>query len=150
MIRLISILLVAVGLGTGAWIAVNAWHASHVVESRPSDWLVAEFGMDSASSARAKALHSEFEVRCVAMCERIQQADDRLRSALKTSTGMTPELRAALQETDDARTDCRSSMLEYFYAVAALLPPDQRARYLEIVLPVAMHPEEMAVRSVRP
>ena len=66
------------------------------------------------------------------MCE----ANARLESVTLGSSGVTPDVRAAVAETDRIRTETRIAMLEHFYAVAAELPPERRRDYLLKVLPL--------------
>jgi len=51
---------------------------------------------------------------------------------------VTPELRSAVAETDQIRTEMRIAMLEHFYAVAAELPSEKRKEYLLKVLPLVI------------
>jgi hypothetical protein len=68
------------------------------------------------------------------MCE----ANARLETLTLGSGSITPEIRAAIAETDRIRTETRIAMLEHFYAVAAQVPPDKRRDYLLKVLPLVI------------
>jgi hypothetical protein len=68
------------------------------------------------------------------MCE----ANSRLETLALGSGRVTPEVRAAVTETDRIRTGTRLAMLEHFYAVAAELPPERRREYLLKVLPLVI------------
>jgi head-tail adaptor len=68
------------------------------------------------------------------MCE----ANAHLGTLALGSHTVTPDLRAAVAETDRIRTAARITMLEHFYAVAAQLPPDKRRDYLQKVLPLVI------------
>ena len=57
-------------------------------------------------------------------------------------------VQAALAETDRVRTNCRTHMLEHFYQVAAVMPEQERPRYLAMVLPLIEHPEQMGAYNV--
>ena len=68
------------------------------------------------------------------MCE----ANANLETVALGSGSITPEVRAAVVETDRIRTETRIAMLEHFYAVAAELPAEKRRAYLLKVLPLVI------------
>ena len=68
------------------------------------------------------------------MCE----ANATLETVALGSGSVTPEVHAAVVETDRIRTETRLAMLEHFYAVAAELPPNRRGEYLRKVLPLVI------------
>ncbi|WP_075079071.1 periplasmic heavy metal sensor [Terrimicrobium sacchariphilum] len=137
--RAISVLTVVL---VAAFVALAV--SRHVFANRSSmDWLRDEFHLTDAQMEKAAALHSEYEASCETMCRRIAETDARLASAIRSSTSITPEIAAAIAETDRVRTDCRIAMLSHFYQTAALMPESERQRYLDKVLPVVLHPGEM-------
>ncbi len=109
----------------------------------PMGWLRTEFGLDDAQASRAGALHAEYEMQCREMCRKIAASDDRLVELIRTSKEVTPEIRAAIAETDRYRTECRANMLGHFYLIAAEMPPAKREKYLSMMLPTVLHPAEM-------
>jgi hypothetical protein len=95
-----------------------------------------------------EALHREYQATCAQLCARIEESDARLAELLRRSDHVTPEVRAAVAETDHVRTLCRASMLEHFYRIAAVLPENERKRYLEMVYPLIEHPEQMGAHGL--
>ena len=77
------------------------------------------------------------------MCARIAQTDERLANLIRSSKQITPEIQAAIVETDRLRSECRAKMLEHFYRIAAQLPAEKQSDYLTVVLPSVLHPGEM-------
>lgn len=116
----------------------------HVFASHSSmDWLRTEFHLTDDQMKKAEALHAEYQATCEEMCRRIAETDARLAIAIRSSSSTTPEITTAIAETDRVRTECRVAMLNHFYQTAALMPADERQRYLDKVLPVVLHPGEM-------
>lgn len=112
-------------------------------KASPVDWLKTEFGLNAEQMKQVSALHEEYRATCAGMCVRIVDADAKLTAATRASDALTPAIVAAIAETDRVRTDCRVAMLEHFYKTAAIMPKDKRAKYLEKVLPLVLHPGEM-------
>jgi len=107
------------------------------------EWLRTEFGLNAEQMKLAIALHEEYRSTCAEMCKRIAETDARLTAAIRTSDKPTPEIVAAIAETDRVRTECRVAMLRHFYKTSELMPSDKRVMYLEKVLPLVLHPGEM-------
>lgn len=107
------------------------------------DWLRSEFHLTPEKMQTANELHAGYQKTCEEMCRRIAATDALLASAVRSSATTTPEIIAAIAETDRVRTECRIAMLEHFYQTAALMPEADRQRYLDKVLPVVLHPGEM-------
>ena len=135
----IFVLVTAIVLGLVA-AAAACWFSQR---SSPEDWFRKKFDLTEQQAQQAAALHQEYQVSCTEMCARIAQADARLAKAIQTGNGMTPEIRAAIAETDTVRTECRANMLEYFYKIAATVPPAKKQSYLDMVLPTVLEPGEM-------
>lgn len=133
------VLVTAIVLGIIA-AAVVCWF-SHRDSSE--DWFSVKFGLSQQQAHQAAALHQEFKISCAEMCARIEQTDARLAKAIQKSDGMTPEIRAAIAETETIRTECRANMLEYFYKTAATLPATKKQAYLNLVLPTVLEQGEM-------
>jgi hypothetical protein len=109
----------------------------------PADWLRKEFSLNEKQSARIVALNAGYGPECKQMCARIAQADSRLAGLIDSSRIVTQEIREALVETDRVRSECRLKMLEHFYEITAAMPEEGRKKYLDMVLPVVLKPEEM-------
>jgi Heavy-metal resistance len=112
--------------------------------SRPMSWLRAQFSLNEQQARKVEQIHSEYETDCAQMCARIAQTDERLANLICSSQTMTPEIQAAIVETDRLRSECRTKMLEHFYRIAGELPARKQREYLEVVLPSVLHPGEMA------
>jgi len=113
------------------------------------DWLRSEFHLTPEKMQTANELHAGYQKTCEEMCRRIAATDDRLAAAVRSSNAITPEIVAAIAETDRVRTECRIAMLDHFYQTAALMTGADRQRYLEKVLPVVLHPGEMHDEHMR-
>ena len=134
------ILLVVLGLGAAMGVLSYYFLQDR---SSPADWLRKEFSLNNEQSARIRALNAEYGPKCQEMCDRITQADSRLAGLIDSSRTVTQEIREALIESDRVRSECRLRMLEHFYDVAAAMPEERRKKYLDMVLPVVLKPEEM-------
>jgi hypothetical protein len=108
-------------------------------------WLQRSFSLSAAQSLQVTAIDQQYEVICKQLCDRIEDSDRNLAKLLASSDHMTPEIAAAIEESDRVRTECRTSMLQHFYRVAEVIPAPQRKRYLDMVYPVVLHPEKMGV-----
>lgn len=104
----------------------------------PSEWLCHEYGLSAEQAARMKVLEQEYGSRCGPFCTQMCDANANLETVTLASSRVTPEIRAAVVETDRIRTETRIAMLEHFYAVAAELPPEKRHAYLLKVLPLVI------------
>jgi Heavy-metal resistance len=117
--------------------------------STPMSWLRAQFSLNEQQARKVEQIHSEYETDCAQMCARIAQTDERLANLICSSQTMTPEIQAAIVETDRLRSECRTKMLEHFYRIAGELPAQKQREYLEVVLPSVLHPGEMARAHLR-
>jgi Heavy-metal resistance len=135
---------VAFGLMTA--IVVFLWARER---STPMRWLRAEFSLDDRQAQKVERIHTEYEMDCAQMCARIAETDARLAKLIRSDQQVTPEIREAIVEADRLRSECRAKMLEHFYRIAAELPAEKRSEYLSVVLPVVLHPGEMAQSHLR-
>jgi len=124
-------LLGIVVLGAAAYLATSRWMSP----STPSGWLCREYGLGPECEGRLRELERDYGSRCGPYCASMCEANGRLKKLVIDSSGVTPELRAAIAETDRIRTEARISMLEHIYSVASQLPPEKRRDYLLRVLP---------------
>lgn len=106
--------------------------------SSPTSWLCREYGLSTSDEERLRDLERSYGSRCGPYCDAMCEANTRLEALTLGSGSITPEIRAAIAETDRIRTETRIAMLEHFYAVAAQLPPDKRRSYLLKVLPLVI------------
>ena len=109
-----------------------------LVPATPSSWLCRDYGLSPAEEERFRELERSYGSRCGPSCDAMCKANARLEALALGSGSMTPEITAALAETDRIRTETRITMLEHFYAVAAQLPPERRRDYLLKVLPLVI------------
>jgi len=109
-----------------------------LVPSTPTSWLCREYGLSSSEEERLRDLERSYGSRCGPYCDAMCDANARLETLALGSGTITPEISAAVAETDRIRTETRIAMLEHFYAVAAQLPPAKRRDYLLRVLPLVI------------
>lgn len=129
----LMVLFGVLALALGALLLTRA-----LVRENPSDWLCRHYGLSPGQASRLGSLQEEYSSRCGPYCASMCNANARLESAAMGCSGVTPELRSLIVETDRIRTETRIAMLEHFYAVAAELPPDRRREYLLKVLPLVI------------
>ena len=142
----LTVFLALVVLGLVTAVAVFSWTRER---STPMNWLRSEFSLDDRQAKTVARIHAEYETDCARMCARIAQTDERLAALICANQTITPEIQAAIVETDRLRTECRTRMLEHFYRIAAELPAQKRAEYLAVVLPSVLRPGEMAQSHLR-
>jgi hypothetical protein len=94
-------------------------------------WLQREFNLTRGEFERIAQLHQAYLPDCVAMCQRVDAINRRLRGLLAATNQVTPEIQQALADAARVRTDCQARMLGHFYAVSRSMPPEQGKRYLE-------------------
>ena len=133
------VLLVVIGLA--AALGVLSYYLFQD-RSTPVDWLRREFSLNEEQSARIVVLSAEYGPQCEEMCARITKTDSRLAGLIASSGTVAQEIREALAESDHVRSECRLTMLEHFYEVAAAMPEEKRKKYLDMVLPVVLNPGE--------
>ena len=109
-----------------------------LVPSTPTSWLCREYRLPASDEERLRDLERSYGSRCGPYCDAMCEANARLEALTLRSGSMTPEIRAAIAETDRIRTETRIAMIEHYYAVAAQLPPDKRRGYLLKVLPLVI------------
>ena len=103
-------------------------------------WLAHEFQLSAGQSARVRELHDGYEPRCMEMCRKIAETNARLDRMIAAQREVTPEMDAALRESATLQTECRREMLGHIYTVAAVMPPEQRERYLALMKPRVLAP----------
>ena len=98
-----------------------------------SAWLRAEFALNDEQARAIAALQADYEPRCMEMCGRIAQADERLEKLLRESAAMTPGLEAALREASQTQADCRAATFAQAFAISAHMAPEQAVRYRAMI-----------------
>ena len=96
-------------------------------------WLAHEFRLTTEQTTRIGQLHSDYEPRCAEMCRKIAENNVKLDRLMTTNHERTPEMEALLQESAEIQVECRRDMLTHIYAVAAVMSPEQAARYLALM-----------------
>ena len=98
-------------------------------------WLRTDFNLDERQFAEIKKLHEAYAPSCEEHCRLIQEAA-RARDALQARGGSDPGAVAAAERTlQELRLTCETAIAAHVRKVAALMSPDQGARYLALVLP---------------
>lgn len=92
-------------------------------------WLQKEFHLTAAQTAAIDQLHDDYFPVCMDHCKRIVRAREALVAA-------TPSDRAAAEaELARLKTVCHDATLAHLKRVAAVMPPDEGARFLALVGP---------------
>ncbi len=93
-------------------------------------WLKAEFHLTDAEYQRVCQMHEGYLAGCAERCQQIDEKNLELKRLLTSATAVTPEIQKLLAQAAQLRAQCQAQMLEHFYQVSKLMPPDQGARYL--------------------
>ncbi len=109
-------------------------------------WLKQEFGLTESQYAEVRRLHEAFMPICEIHCTEYMKARTVLTNLLKESTAMTPEIEKALEAVQKIETECKRAFLKHGFEVAAVMTPEQGARYLAMIKEQmsAATPEAMA------
>lgn len=134
------VLLAALAAGVLTAAAVCGWQQR---AAAPEAWLYREFGLTAEQGQELSAVDVNYRKETGELCERIRKSDARLAIALESGKSLTPEIEAAMTESNALRNECSQRMLKHFYLVADKMPAHQRERYLAMVLPLAMNPTDM-------
>ena len=96
-------------------------------------WLAHEFQLTADQTERVRRLQSDYEPRCAEMCRKIAENTATLDRLITANRERTPEMEALLRGSADIQVECRRDMLAHIYKVAAVMQPDQAARYLALM-----------------
>ncbi len=109
-------------------------HAA-MTKGDPMEWLRADFHLTDAQFARIHDLHNSYAGSCAEHCKMIQEAT-KARNALKSASSADPvAMIAAEQKIQELRAHCETAITRHVRQVAALMSPQDGARYLALVLP---------------
>lgn len=137
MSRWIVIIIMAVAAGVLSFFIYSESRniASSPVEREGGElaWLRAEFSLTDEQFAEIERIHAEFRPICEALCNKVIEIQERLDRAIVESGALTSELEGELAEFARVQEECNRFMLRHAYAVADLLPPGDRPRYLAAV-----------------
>jgi len=151
--RSIVILLGALALALA--IFIGAYYASQRATmmccENPADdlsWLKNEFKLSEAEMARIRELHEGYLPQCGEICQKIAAAKRELAAIVGTSTNLTAEAQAKMNEIAALRAQCQSNMLTHFVAVSQAMPPDQGERYLAEMKRLTLGEHEQVEQSM--
>ncbi len=107
-------------------------------------WLAREFELGPAQTAEIDRLQVAYEPICAAHCEAIIDAQSGL------SAAATPTERAAAEaELEKLKRVCADATRAHLRAVAAVMAPEQGARFLEMMEPRVAHaPDQTGAPSL--
>lgn len=137
------VLLVALAGGAGAftWRALRSGDEAAVQEPELR-WLQREFALRDDVVLRIAELHRRYTAECEPMCEALRASDAEITRLIASEKRVTLQVTTALNRSKQIVGECQHRMLEHFYAVAGEMPPAAGKRYLELMTPVAAHPEQ--------
>lgn len=124
-------LFVAVAAYACVYLAGTSTHRAVAKSDKPAlAWLQQDFQLSDAQFARLYEVHDAYLPKCMEMCRMIDAKNAQIDKLLAASNVITPEIRKALAEAAEIRSECQANMLEHFYAVARTMPAEQGKRYL--------------------
>jgi hypothetical protein len=102
-------------------------------------WVRSELELTDEEFAKVAELHASYRPKCVEMCRRIAEAHEKLDRLAERDAAVSDELRLAIREHAIIHAECQETMLEHLYQTAALLDSRKAAKYLDTMLPYALH-----------
>ena len=136
----------------GIYLRTTSAQRSMEQSTRPElAWLKKEYHLTDAQFARVVQLHDAYHPKCAEMCRRIDDQNAKIQQLLAATNAVTPEIQQALAGAAQLRTQCESAMLQHFYEVSRVMPPEQGKHYLawvqsETLLPGQMVPTKPAMK----
>jgi heme A synthase len=146
---LLSALALAAAIFAGAYFASQ--RATMMCCENPTDdlsWLKSEFKLSDAEMARIRELHEGYLPKCAEMCRKIAAAKRELAAMVGSSTNLTVEAQAKMNEIAALRAQCQSNMLAHFVAVSQAMPPAQGERYLAEMKRLTLGEHEQVEQSM--
>lgn len=98
-------------------------------------WLRHEFKLTEEQFSKISELHLAYRPTCESLCEKIIVSRKKVTELVAAGTDVSPGLKDAFREHALLLAECQSAMLGHLYETAAVLPPDQAKRYLEVMMP---------------
>src|SRR5258708_31881934 len=83
-----------------------------------------EYHLTDAQFAQVVQLHDAYHPKCAEMCRRIDDQNAKIQQLLAATNAVTPEIKQALDGAAQLRTQCESAMLQHFYEVSRVMPPE--------------------------
>jgi hypothetical protein len=135
-----------VGLIAYACIYLRATSMQRSIEksSRPElAWLKMEYHLSDAQFAEVVRLHDAYRPKCAELCRRIDEQNSKVQQLLAATNTVTPEIKGALAQAAQLRAECETAMLQHFYEISRVMPPEQGKRYLAWVQSETLTPGQM-------
>ena len=118
-------------------------HSSSKSDQPAMAWMQSEYHLTDAQYARVRELHEAYQPKCMEMCRKIDEKNTELQKLLGSTNVITPEIKQALAEAAQLRTDCQTAMFGHFYEVASVMPAEEGKRYLAWVQQETLTPGQM-------
>ena len=134
-ITLVLILGLGVGAGLGAYFQACDPELHRAAERRDVEtWLRHEFRLTETQMAAIRRLQGQYEEECEQHCAAINAARQALREL--EQRGASPSAVQTQQAVVRAKEAfCEQAITVHLRRVAALMPPEQGQRYLDLLLP---------------
>ena len=117
--------------------------------SRPElAWMKQEYHLTEAQFNEIASLHAAYMPKCMEMCKEIDEKTAVMEKLLLATNVVTPDIKQALAETARVRQECQTAMLEHFYEVSRVMPPEQGPRYLRWVQSRTIAPANLMVSQL--
>jgi len=128
----------------GIYLRTTSAQRSMEQSTRPElAWLKKEYHLTDAQFAQVVQLHDAYHPKCAEMCRRIDEQNAKIQQLLAATNAVTPEIEQALAGAARLRTQCESAMLQHFYEVSRVMPPEEGKRYLTWVQQETLLPGQM-------
>lgn len=131
--RLLLVLAVSVIAGAISFTAYFHNRQAALAHLDELSWLKEEFRLDDRQFAEVQRLRDAYVPVCTAHCAEYLQAQGALTAALKRNTAPGPELDQVVAALYQVQAKCQTGMLKHGYEMAAVMAPDQGARYLAMI-----------------
>lgn len=129
-VRYVLLAIVAAALAFGVtYLALRPAATASLEELDELAWLKKEFRLTDAQLETIARLHDDYFPVCMDHCKRIVRARETLAAA---SPAAQPDAQAELARLEAV---CRDATLAHLQRVAAVMPPEQGARFLALVGP---------------
>ena len=123
--------LLAVAAYAGLYFVVTARY--HSMETSPEPelaWLKREYHLSDKDFDRICQMHDAYMSGCAERCRLIDEKNSELRKFLAETNAVTPQVEQTLAEAASLRAECQKKMLNHFFEVSRMMPPEQGRRYL--------------------
>ena len=135
--RALLVLLMTLAVSLGGYFACYelATRHSKMMLAHPDCgmiWLRGEYHLSEAQFAKIARMHDDYRPTCARMCQRIAEANRKVKALIAANPAVTPETQAALQQWALLQNECRVAMLQHVYAVSAEMNPEDGRRYIQM------------------